>query len=114
MSEEKATNKKSNILKFIIDTFVFIVMVVVVGFVISTLFINKLSMAPTDGNALRQIYDLTKNVGHLVIDTSFQIECFICILLAITIISALWNIFKFNRLEKRIAEIQEKLNKEQV
>lgn len=113
MTEEKTTSKKPNIMKFFMEIITYFTVVSILGFFILTLFINKLSIAPHNiGSSFQQLVDLTENVGNLVIDTSFQIEIFVCILISIAIISAIWSLFKFNRLEKRIAEIQEKLNKE--
>ena len=106
-------DKKTSGKNFIIEVIVYLFMVVLISFCVLTLFINKLSLAPhKEGNIIQQLHDLTQNVGFLVIDTSYQIEHLLAIVIAITILSAIWSIFKFNRLEKRTLELQEKFDKE--
>lgn len=69
----------------------------------------------TEGNVFQQIYDLTGNVGFLVekVGNNLTFSFFILssVLLGLITAFVLWSVFKFNRIERRIIETQEMINK---
>lgn len=46
------------------------------------------------------------------VEIQMQLSLFFAILLGLIFVFCIWGVFKFNRIEKRILEIQEKNNKE--
>lgn len=66
-----------------------------------------------DNNVFQQIYDLTGNVGFLVEKVGTNLICSLIILFGLITAFAIWSVFKFNRIERRIIETQEMISKKE-
>ena len=101
----------------LIEIILFIVYSVITGFLIGQLFSNSLTPKYSISNIdnansiMQQIYYIASNTDSHVVDLAIMFMVTITVLGGLFLVITNWSLFKFNRIEKRIIETQEMINK---